>query len=70
MELKHTDALRSFDDASFQDLILALIHADDMYHNGEEPIVEDKEYDIAKRFACAQNPAHVYFTGIGSMALV
>ena len=66
MELNHTDALRSFDDASFQDLILALIHADDMYHNGEEPIVEDKEYDIAKRFACAQNPAHVYFTGIGS----
>ena len=71
MELKHTNAacikiLLSFDEATFQELIVALVHADDLYHNGEEPLVEDNEYDIAKRFVYAQNPAHVYFTGIGS----
>ena len=58
--------LRDLEDASFQELITALIHVDDLYHNGEEPPIEDNEYDIAKRFAYAQNPAHVYFTGIGS----
>jgi len=69
MESKNTNAteiLCSFVDASLQELVDALTRADDLYHNGEEPIVEDNVYDIAKRYAYSHNPAHVYFTGIGS----
>ena len=53
-----TEILCSFVDANLHELIDALAHADDLYHNGEEPVVEDNVYDIAKRFAYAQNPAH------------
>lgn len=58
--------IRNFEEASLDDLIAALTEADDFYHNTGEPIVEDSEYDIAKRYAETLNPAHVYFTGIGS----
>ena len=58
--------LRNFENASFDELITALEAADDHYFNTGNELVEDNVYDIAKRAAYAQNPAHVYFTGIGS----
>ena len=62
----HANVIRAFEESTFEELIAALEAADDHYHNTGEPIVEDKEYDIAKRYAHGQNPAHVYFTGVGS----
>jgi NAD-dependent DNA ligase len=64
--VNHAEIIRSFEDADFNELISALEAADDHYHNTGEPIVEDNEYDVAKRFAENSNPAHVYFTGVGS----
>ena len=58
--------LRNFENASFAVLIAALEAADDLYFNTGNELVEDNVYDIAKRAAYAQNPAHVYFTGVGS----
>lgn len=61
-----TSTIDNYDRVPFEDLIEALKFADDAYFNTGEPIVEDQKYDIAKRYAYNRNPAHVYFTGIGS----
>lgn len=61
-----TNAGMGFEDYSFEELIGALKDADDHYFNTGNELVEDNLYDIAKRSVYAQNPAHVYFTGIGS----
>lgn len=58
--------IRNFEEATIDELVAALEAADDFYHNSGEPIVDDNEYDIAKRYAYSLNPAHVYFTGVGS----
>ena len=63
---KEVTVLRAFEDASLDELINALSAADDHYHNTGEPLLDDNEYDIAKRAAYAIDPAHVYFTGVGS----
>ena len=60
------NTLIKFEDATFDELVTALQAADDHYFNTGETLVEDNVYDIAKRAAYSQNPAHVYFTGIGS----
>ena len=64
--VNHANIIRAFEEASLEELVAALTAADDYYHNTGEPIVEDNEYDIAKRYAHGLNPAHVYFTGVGS----
>lgn len=64
--MNSADVIINYDQVSFNELVNALKDADEQYYNTDSPIVSDREYDIARRYAYAQNPAHVYFTGIGS----
>lgn len=58
--------LEKFEGFELDEIVGALQVADDAYHNGDDPIVDDNTYDTAKRYAHGLDPAHVYFTGIGS----
>lgn len=58
--------LETYEDYEQEDLIEILKAADDLYYNDEESFLTDGEYDALRRMAEQMNPAHSYFTGIGS----
>ena len=58
--------LSTFEDYEFDVILSVLEAADDLYYNDHESFLEDNEYDALRRYAERLNPAHVYFTGVGS----
>lgn len=54
------------DEVPFEDVIKVLKAADDMYHNGEQSFLTDKEYDDLKQTAHAMHRTHPYFLNVGS----
>jgi len=58
--------LENPDDYQIADFIAVLQETDDLYYNDEESYLEDPEYDALRLLAERLNPAHVYFTGVGS----
>ena len=58
---------KSFEDFDIDMLIGILMETDDLYNNAEaESYLTDEQYDFLYRFAYAQAPTDVYFTGVGS----
>lgn len=56
----------TLDEHDAETLIAACIAADDLYHNDDESFLSDPEYDALRLFARRLNPAHIYFTGVGT----
>ncbi len=56
----------SLDEYDIDTLLDALNAADYLYFNEDESFLTDPEYDALRLFAQRLNPAHVYFTGIGT----
>ena len=60
------EILDSAEEFSVNEVVDILTAADELYHNGEESFLADKEYDIIRNIASRMDPANVYFTGVGS----
>ena len=58
--------LSTFEDYDFDTILSVLEASDTLYHNDDEPFLEDNEYDALRLYASRLNPSHVYFTGVGS----
>ena len=59
------EILDSAEEFSVNEVVDILTAADELYHNGEESFLADKEYDIIRNIASRMDPANVYFTGVG-----
>ena len=60
------DMIANPDFYSADEMIDVLIIADDLYTNDGESFIEDNEYDALRMIASKVDPAHKYFTGVGS----
>lgn len=60
------DMIANPDFYSAGEMVDILTMADDFYSNDGESFIEDNEYDALRLIAERLDPAHIYFTGIGS----
>ena len=58
--------LNTYEDYGFVVILSVLVASDELYYNDDEAFLEDNEYDALRLYAERLNPAHVYFTGVGS----
>jgi NAD-dependent DNA ligase len=56
----------SFDQFDTKDLFELLVAADNAYHNTQQPIIDDAQYDALRRYAEMEDPTNNYFLGVGS----
>jgi len=66
MSTNITQLISSIEEHSFDTIISTLQTLDDNYYNGDASLATDDQYDILRRYAYSIQPAHVYFTGVGS----
>lgn len=58
--------LFGFEEYDTAEIISLLEFADDLYHNDEEPVISDADYDSIRRYVQISDPGNPYILGVGS----